>query len=323
MFNSRTHISGFPVKLRLSKVLFVFGFCLLLANNTLKAQQAPMYSQYMFNMINLNPAYAGNLGDDNVTLLYRMQWVGVDGAPKTGTLSWDRRQPDSNVGYGLQIYNDRLGIESTTGVQAFYSYRLRFPNSNLVFGLSGGALNYQAAYSKGTTTTGGDPLFAEDVKVVLPTVGFGMLYNTERMYIGFSMPALLKTKTGVNSTLISTTANNHYFVTGGYIFDASHAVKLKPSFLLKSVQGSPLAFDINMNAWFHNTLGVGLSYRTNDALVGLFEIQLSPTFRLGYAYDYVVSNLKTYNVGGSHELMLRYGFRTKKGNRVILPWNLQ
>ena len=319
MFNSRTHISGFSIRLRMSKVLFVFGLCLLLANNTLKAQQVPMYSQYMFNMINLNPAYAGNLGDDNVTLLYRMQWVGVDGAPKTGTLSWDRRQPDSNVGYGLQIYNDRLGIESSTGVQAFYSYRLRFPNSNLVFGLSAGAMNYLATYSKATTTSGGDPLFAEDVNSLLPTIGFGMLYNSQRMYIGFSIPALLKTKTGINSTLISTSANNQYFLTGGYVFDLSDAVKLKPSFLVKSVEGSPLAFDFNMNAWFQNTIGLGVSYRTKDAFVGLFEIQLSPKIRLGYAYDYLISNLKTYTVGGSHELMLRYEFDNSKNQHVLSP----
>lgn len=315
-----THISGFFLKLKVWKVLLVLCLCLLFSVNTLRAQQEAMYSQYMFNMINLNPAYAGNLGGDNVTLLYRMQWVGVDGAPKTGTLSWDRRNPDSNVGYGFQIYNDKLGIESTTGARAFYSYRLRFPNSNLVFGLSAGAINYSAAYSRSTTTTGGDPLFAEDVNVILPTVGFGMLYNSEHMYIGFSIPALLKTKLDAsNTTLVSTGANNHYFLTGGYVFNISDAVKFKPSTLIKAVQGSPLAFDVNMNVWFQNTIGIGASYRNKDALVGMFEIQLSPTLRLGYAYDYVISNLSTYNVGGSHELMLRYEFDTKKSQHVLSP----
>lgn len=315
MFNLLTHTSKFSV----SKALAVVGFCLLLTNSTLKAQQEPMYSQYMFNMINLNPAYAGNLGVNNITLLYRRQWVGVDGAPKTGTLSWDRRHPDSNVGYGLQIYSDRLGIESTTGVHAFYSYRLRFPNSNLTFGLSAGALNYLATYSKATTSTNGDPLFEEDVKVVLPTIGFGMLYNSERLYLGFSIPALLKTKTGINQTLISTSANNHYFLTGGYIFDLSNVVKFKPSVLVKMVQGSPIAYDLNMNAWFQNSVGIGVSYRTKDALVGMFEIQMSPKLRLGYAYDYVISNLKAYNVGGSHELMLRYEFNCSRNERVLSP----
>ena len=140
------------------------------------------------------------------------------------------------------------------------------------------------------------------------------------MYIGFSMPALLKTKLDAsNATLISTGANNHYFLTGGYVIGVSDAVKLKPSLLLTAIQGSPLTFDINMNAWFQNTIGIGVSYRNKDALVGLFEIQLLPDLRLGYAYDYTISNLKSYNVGGTHELMLRYEFQTKKSQRVLSP----
>ena len=297
----------------------VLGFCLMFWGNTLKAQQEPMYSQYMFNMLNMNPAYAGNLGGDNVTLLYRMQWVGVDGAPKTGTLSWDKRLPDSNVGYGVQIYNDRLGIETTTGAQAFYSYRIPFDNSNFVFGLSAGALNYRAAYSRSTIVNPNDPLFEQDVNVILPSVGFGVLYNSERMYMGFSIPALLKTKVDISNTVVSTTANHHYFLTGGYIFNLSNDYKLKPSTLLKAVEGSPLSFDLNMNIWYQNSLGGGLSYRYKDAVVGMFEIQLSPTLRLGYAYDYTLSSLKTYNVGGSHELMLRYEFNVPKYRKVLSP----
>lgn len=306
----------------MTKIIQILCFTLLFAVNTaIKAQQEPMYSQYMFNMINLNPAYAGNLGTDNITLLYRMQWVGVDGAPQTGTLSWDRRGLDSNVGYGLQLYNDRLGIESTTGLQAFYSYRLRFPNSNFAFGLSLGAVNYAATYSKAITASSGDPLFAEDVSVMLPTIGFGMLYSSERMYMGFSMPALLKTKVAVNNVLLSTSANNHYFLTGGYIFDVSDGVKLKPSILIKAVEGSPIGIDFNMNIWIQNTVAFGVSYRKDDALVGLFELQLSPKLRLGYAYDYIISNVKTYNVGGSHELMLRYEFgnNSPRYRRVLSP----
>lgn len=312
-------ILSFCSKSRLSRSLSIFCFCILFVSNSLRAQQEPMYSQYMFNMINLNPAYAGNFGGDNVTLLYRMQWIGVDGAPQTGTVSWDKRSVNSNVGYGLQLYNDRLGIESTTGIQGFYSYKLKLPYSTLTFGLSGGALNYQATYSKATTTDPNDPLFEENINVMLPTIGFGMLFNAERMYLGFSIPALLKTKININNTLRSTSANNHYFLTGGYIFDVSGGIKLKPSILLKAVRGSAPAFDINTNVWFNNSLGFGISYRPNDAVVSMFEIQLSPKFRLGYAYDYTISNLKTYNVGGSHELMLRYEFNMPKYIPILSP----
>lgn len=311
-------VAGLANGLKRLAVLLMFG--MLLAGNTLvEAQQEPMYSQYMFNMLNVNPAYAGNSGADNVTLLYRMQWAGVDGAPRTGTFSWDRRQAESNVGYGLQIYNDRLGIENTTGFQAFYSYRLRFQKSNLTLGLSAGALNYQATYSRVAVIQGNDPRFMEDVNSILPSIGFGAIYSAERIYVGFSIPALLNTKIDNNNEPVVTSANNHYFLTGGYIFDLSDAVKLKPSLLVKAVKGSPLAVDINMNAWFQDKVGLGVSYRTGDALVGLFEMQLSPKFRVGYAYDFVISNLKTYNLGGSHELMLRYEFNNPKNQRVMSP----
>lgn len=292
---------------------------LLLLSTSLKAQQEPMYSQYMFNMLNVNPAYAGNRAVDNISVLYRMQWVNIKGAPTTGTLSWDRRHEGSNVGYGLQIYNDRLGIETTTGIQAFYSYRIPFPESFLSFGLSAGVLNYQAAYSQAQTTTGGDPLFQQDVNGILPTIGVGLLYATGKWYLGLSVPALLNTKINVYNQSVATGASNHYFLTGGYIFNPSEVFKLKPSVMVKGVSGAPIECDFNLNGWINDAVGLGVSYRTNDALVGMFELQISPQLRLGYAYDYLVTNLKTYTKG-THELMLRYEFNhDKKSNQILSP----
>jgi type IX secretion system PorP/SprF family membrane protein len=287
---------------------------------TLQAQQEPMYSQYMFNMLNINPAYAGNRASDNITALYRNQWVGFDGAPRTGTLSWDRRNEDSNVGYGLQMYDDRLGIERTTGVQAFYSYHLPFENSFLAFGLSGGVLNYRANYSEVSTIRGGDPVFQDDVNGWLPTAGFGVLYASEYWYLGLSVPALLHTKINAINYLNQNNfgANNHYFLTGGYTFDISDNVKLKPSALLKAVKGAPLQCDFSMNAWFNNVLGVGVSYRTGDALVGSIEFQLLPELRLGYAYDYTLSDLKNYN-RGTHEIMLRLELKSDHNGLILSP----
>ncbi len=128
-----------------SVALLVFFTC---SNFQISAQQTPMYSQYMFNMLNINPAYAGNRAVNNITALYRDQWVGFDGRPLTAVFSWDRRHPESNVGYGLQLYDDRLGIESTTGLQGFYSYRIPFHQNVLTFGLSLGLLNFKAAYTE-------------------------------------------------------------------------------------------------------------------------------------------------------------------------------
>ena len=311
-------ISNMLIKLNLSKIRWMLCFCLLFVGNSLIAQQEPMFSQYMFNMSHINPAYAGNRATDNITALFRKQWVAIEGAPITTSLSWDKRAEESNVGYGLQIYNDRLGIESTSGIQAFYSYRIPFEKSFFSFGLSGGVLNYRAAFSTVSTIQGGDPVFQEDVNGFLPTAGVGILYATEHWYMGLSVPALFETKISVNKVQVTTGANNHYFLTGGYIFNVSEILKLKPSILLKAVNGAPLEYDFNLNAWIQDVIGLGLSYRTADALVAMFEIQISLEFRLGYAYDYTISNLKPFNKG-THELMLRYEFSNKKNQRILSP----
>ena len=305
-------------KMNLSIKLLIVILSAFLCVHSLKAQQESMYSQYMFNLLQINPAYAGNLANDNITVLCRKQWVGTSGSPATASLSWDSRVEGSNVGYGLQMYNDRLGIESTSGFQAFYSYRIPFRKSFLSFGLNAGVLYYRAAFSTVATTQNGDPLFQEDVSNFLPTVGVGALYATEHWYAALSVPALLKTKVNANNSLYTTSANNHYFLTGGYIFDASESVKLKPSVLLKAVKGAPLETDLNLNVWLQNIVGLGVSYRTGDSFVGMFEIQVSPVFRLGYAYDYTISNLQPYSKG-THELMLRYEINHRKEQRVLSP----
>jgi len=295
------------------RLLSVVLASLLCTCNLLKAQQEPMYSQYMFNMLHINPAYAGSRAADNITLLYRNQWIGLAGAPKTGAFSWDKRADDSNVGYGLEVYSDKLGIETTTGFQAFYSYHLPFENSYLSLGLSGGLLNYRAAYSEAVTNTGGDPVYQTDINSWLPTAGFGMVYVTPVWYVGLSIPALLNTKVSAKGAVTSSGfgANNHYFLTGGYDFVLDENMKLKPSVMIKAVKGSPVQYDINTMWWFKDKLGLGVSYRHADAVVGLLEVQITPKLRLGYSYDYTISDFRTYNQG-THELMLRWEIPNSK-----------
>lgn len=295
------------------RLLSVVLASLLCTCNLLKAQQEPMYSQYMFNMLHINPAYAGSRAADNITLLYRNQWIGLAGAPKTGAFSWDKRADDSNVGYGLEVYSDKLGIEATTGFQAFYSYHLPFENSYLSLGLSGGLLNYRAAYSEAVTNTGGDPVYQTDINSWLPTAGFGMVYVTPVWYVGLSIPALLNTKVSAKGAVTSSGfgANNHYFLTGGYDFVLDENMKLKPSVMIKAVKGSPVQYDINTMWWFKDKLGLGVSYRHADAVVGLLEVQITPKLRLGYSYDYTISDFRTYNQG-THELMLRWEIPNSK-----------
>ncbi|MDR3705675.1 MAG: type IX secretion system membrane protein PorP/SprF [Paludibacteraceae bacterium] len=288
----------------------------------MKAQQEQMYSQYMFNMLHVNPAYAGNRAADNITLLYRKQWMNIPGSPQTATLSWDRRQSESNVGYGLELYNDQLGVEKTTGVQAFYSYHIPLDNSFLALGVCAGVLNYSASFSEVDALKSGDAMFQSDVSGLKPTAGFGTLYATDRWYAGFSVPALFSTKIKVeNSGYVQTVGgDNHYFLVGGYLFTLSDAVKLKPSFLMKAVKGSSMQEDFNLNTWIYDTMCFGVSYRTQDAVVVMFELQLIDELRLGYAYDYTISSLNEYSKG-THEIMLRYEFNNvvQKGRRVLSP----
>jgi len=297
--------------------VMILIICSVLTCSKLNAQQEPMYSQYMFNMIQINPAYAGNRAANNVTALFRKQWIGIDGAPTTATISYDSRLEDSNVGYGVLLYNDQIGIESTSGLEAFYSYRLSFRNSFLSMGLSAGILNYRTGLSDVETVIS-DPAFRDNVNIILPAVGFGILYACDNWSAGLSIPALLNTKINSQTYQTMSDASNHFFLTGGYIFDVSESVKLKPSILLKAVKGAPFEFDFNINAWILKTVGLGVSYRTGDALIGMFEFQITPELGLGYAYDYTITQLRDFNTG-THELMLRYEFGNKKTNRTLSP----
>jgi len=300
--------------------------CFLFTGNCLNAQPEVLYSQYMYNMININPAYAGNRVGDNITSLYRKQWVNVTGAPTTYSISWDRGTEDigdglhtgnSPIGYGLQIYSDKLGVETSQGIQGFYSYRIKFNESFLSLGLSGGVMNYRAAYSQ-VSTTEPDPVFQEDVNAVVPTAGIGALYSDMHWYVGLSVPSLLHTKITNNSKTITTGSNSRYFLTGGYIFNISEDFKLKPSVMLKVIKGEQFQYDINLNAWIQNTVALGISYRAKDAAVGMIQFRVTPQITIGYAYDYLISNLKTFSTG-SHELILNFEFNKPKDYHIISP----
>ena len=305
------------MKLGFQTIGFILLFFAMLLSVPLKAQQEPMYSQYMLNMTQVNPAYVGNRATNNITTLYRKQWVNVDGAPITSSISWDKRKKLSNVGYGLQLYNDRLGIETSTGFQAFYSYHVPFKHATLSLGLSAGVLNYRADFSKTSTSGISDPLFLENVNGWLPSAGVGALFATKHWYVGLSSPSILNTKIDLYGNQLMN-PSSHYFLTTGYIFNVTEILKVKPSVLLKAVNGAPLAYDFNLNLWINDIVGLGGSYRVKDSFVGMVEIQITREFRLGYAYDYNISMLKTYSIG-THELMLRYEFDSEKKQRVLSP----
>ena len=311
------------IKKRRHKIkLFALVWMISICSVSSFAQQGPMFSQYMFNMLNINPAYAGNRAVNNVTLVYRNQWIGFEGHPQTAMLSWDKRKQESNAGYGVQIYNDRLGLMNTTGVQGFYSYRLPFDNhSTLTMGLSGGVMNYNDNFSGMNLWDGGDPA-AVSSSLWLPTVGLGGLFFMDEWYVGLSIPSLLRSAPGsrldIGDYKGPFRTNYQYFLTGGYIFMLSRDWLLKPSTLIKYSSESGVQLDLNANAWYENKYGIGFSYRTGNAIVGMLECQLTPQFRLGVAYDYITSKLGLQNYGAA-ELLLRYEFDTGKGIGIGSP----
>lgn len=293
---------------------------MLAASASAEAQQAPMYSQYMFNMLNINPAYAGSRGVGTGTALYRNQWVGIQGAPQTASLSYDMSLHEKKIGLGFQFYDDRLGIERTTGLNASYAFRIQLTESGtLSLGLQAGVLNYRANYSEVRTFQPNDPSFNQNISGILPAAAAGIYYNSDKFYIGVSTPQLLKTKLSLNNSadVLSTTRDLHYYLATGFVLDLSQDLVLKPSMLVKAVSGAPVEFDFNTNLWIQDVISFGASYRTGDAMVGMVELQLSKQLRLGYAYDKTFSDLGTYNTG-THEMMLRYEFGSAAG-KVASP----
>ena len=303
------------------KVRFIWLILMLLSSSATWAQQQPMYSQYMFNMMNINPAYAGSRGVTSGTALYRDQWVGIPGSPKTSSFSLDMPLHEKKIGLGIQLYDDRLGIERSSGINASYAFRIQLTNSGtLSLGLQAGLLNYRANYSEVRTFQPNDPSFSQNISGWLPAAAAGVYYNSDKFYIGFSTPALLKTKISYdNSTDVTSVTGRdlHLFLASGFVVSLNQDLILKPSVLIKAVSGAPVEYDVNANLWIQNTLAFGFSYRTGDALVGMIEFQMSKQLRFGYAYDKTFSNLGSLNTG-THELMLRMEFGSTNG-RVASP----
>jgi type IX secretion system PorP/SprF family membrane protein len=301
------------------KRLFVIAFCVIgLCNTNVFAQTEPMYSQYMYNMLGVNPAYAGNREALSLNFFQRNQWLGIKGAPKTTSLSMDQSIKDGKMGWGLQVYDDELGIEAATGFNGMLSTRIKVSEKGILSGgLSFGMMNYRNnLIDVNNRNDPNDQSFIRTDNQWNPSIGMGVYYNTDLFYAGVSTPNILKSRLASYenmNTSIQKSDDFHLFANAGYVFDLNEEVKLKPSTMVKMVSGAPIQADINMNIWLKDILGFGGSYRTGDAFVGMVELQATSNLRFGYAYDMPFNPLK-YFTKGSHELMLRYeigNFKTK------------
>jgi type IX secretion system PorP/SprF family membrane protein len=284
------------------KYCFLFSF--ILYTVVTAAQQDPQYTQYMYNMAVLNPAYAGSKVHWSMGLLYRNQWTGLDGAPQTGTLFAHKAISD-NWGIGGSLIYDTAGPVAETNTYADLAYTIKFDEERrLAFGLKLGATFHDIGLSNLIVFDPDDPFFSENVSSVTPNFGAGLFYYTSRFYAGFSVPNMLKTTfLNIDGARLGS-QTQHYFLTAGMVFNLSQAMDLKPSFLLKSAFGAPVSLDLNLNARLNNRLELGISYRTDDSLSGLLSVQVSNTLRVGYAYDYVTSEINPFGASSSEIILL-------------------
>ena len=295
----------------MKKILLFVPFFFLLAS--VSAQQDPQYTQYMYNMSVVNPAYStGTESILNLGTLYRTQWVGAVGAPKTLTF-FGHMPVNKKVELGLSLISDDIGDGAKKENNFFvdFAYVLQFENKHkLSLGLKAGFSSLQTNFNgfqfeSGDTST--DLLFSENINVFKPNIGMGAFYFTNKYYIGLSVPNLLSSKyieerNGINAF---GSENPHCFFTGGYVFNLNPAFKLKPAFMSKFVKGAPATFDLTANVLYNNKLEFGVAYRLDDSVSGLVNINVTPDIRVGYAYDYTLSNLGQFN-SGSHEIFLLF-----------------
>jgi len=285
---------------------------MLLAYTNSNAQTEPMYSQYMYNMLGVNPAYAGSREASSFNLFQRRQWVGLQGAPQTTSVSIDQSMLDKRAGWGIQLYDDKLGVEKADGINLMASTRIRVSENGILSGgLSFGVMNYRIDLMNVTGRyTPSDPAFYTNFNKWLPSLGLGLYYNTDNFYAGVSIPNLLKSRLTAFDVMrsgLQKVNKKHIFLTTGMVFAISDDIKLKPSTMIKMVEGAPIEADLNTNVWLREIIGLGVSYRTGDAVIGMAEIQVNENLRFGYGYDVTISPLKYYN-NGSHEIMIRYEF---------------
>jgi type IX secretion system PorP/SprF family membrane protein len=287
------------------------------------AQQDPMYSQYMFNQMIINPAYAGTRDVLNASLLYRNQWANIPGAPRTGIVSVDAPLENQHVGLGMNAVFDKIGVTNYSGLTGIYSYKLKFEKSFLTFGLQAGVGFYFSDFSSVDYSDGGSPdvAFQNDFHDVLPHIGFGAYYSTDRFFAGLSIPQIAGY--AIQNALYHSSESsyldlaNHLFISTGYRFDLSPDIQLKPSVLVKYVSGAPVEFDINGIVSLYDVLALGISYRSFASINFLAQIRVTRQIYIGYAYEYATTNLSTFS-NGSHEFMLQYYFDFSHA-KVITP----
>ena len=265
----------------------LLGFVFLAQDQSgLHAQQDPQYTQYMYNLSVLNPAYAGSKETMNVGLLHRNQWTGFDGAPKTSSLFFHTPWGEK-TGIGVSAIIDEIGL-------ADYSYTISIADGHkLAFGLKAGATLHQVGLIDLDLITSGDQAFSSNSSETFLNFGTGVFYYTDNYYLSLSIPNILKGEHLDANGVMYGNEKSHFFIAGGYVYDLNNNVKIKPSFFVKTAFDAPISYDVNLNAKFYNRFELGASYRLDDSFSGLINVDVTPWMQVGFAYDSVVSEINT------------------------------
>jgi type IX secretion system PorP/SprF family membrane protein len=281
-------------------------FALMLTCYTGFAQQDAQYTQYMYNTININPAYAGSRGVMSIFGLHRTQWVGLDGAPTTNAFSINTPINNSNLGLGVSFVNDRIGPTSDNTISADLSYTIQTSEEfKLSFGIKASGNLFNLDVNRLNPADANDPNLQNFDNEFSPNFGAGVYLHSEKMYFGLSVPNFLQdSKYNDNEVAVFQERMNFYAI-GGYVFDISPSVKFKPAFLTKLVTGSPLQVDASANFLFFDKLMLGAAYRWDAAVSALAGFQVTDGLFIGYSYDRETTELRNYN-SGSHEVFLRF-----------------
>ncbi len=282
------------------------------------AQQDAQFTQYMYNTININPAYAGSRGFMSLFALHRTQWVGLDGAPVTNSFSINTPISNSKMGLGISFLNDRIGPTNENEISADVSYFIPTSESfRLSFGLKVTANVFNLDVSRLNPVSQNDPQFQNLNNSFTPNFGAGLYLHSEKTYIGLSVPNFIESNKYDSNSVAMFKEKINYYLIAGHVFDLGENLKFKPTLLTKMVSGAPLQVDVSGNFLISKKFVIGSAYRWSAAFSAMAGFQISEGIFVGYGYDKETTNLANYN-SGSHEIFLRFEL-SKTYNKITSP----
>ncbi|MGM0376594.1 MAG: PorP/SprF family type IX secretion system membrane protein [Bacteroidota bacterium] len=302
---------------------FILFMIILLSTGLQKtlAQQEPQYTQYMFNTVSVNPAYAGSRDALNVLLLSRLQWLGMEGAPRTYDFTIHAPISKYKMGVGLSLVSDSYGPVSNQYLNLSYAYRINLTEKTVLsMGIKGGLYNYHVNLTGLDFGEAGAFINENPEQKFLPNAGMGLYLFSDRYYVGASVPRLIQTELNGEQMTAGTLGDlkRHYYLMGGLVFDLSNDLKLKPSLINRFVEGAPASTDFTAQLIIRDTYWAGVTYRHDEATAILASLQVNKQLMIGYSYDFQSSELSTFN-NGSHEIVISYDFAGFSREKVVSP----